>query len=195
MSKWLFGPRRISIVATWVAASSSDPTSDMVPLYPATRIWCAAGLSESRVARSRWRVRGAKVVFVAVVAARSCCCSTAIATRTSSSPFSRSTSRAPGGRHRPSDLHGQRIPIDEPWSGYDWDTLVDMAALQHPGQLRHAYMGVGATVDFLDHALDWVATHTPEDRETRYLEATVTYFENTRGPTRSCSEATSATEA
>ena len=78
--------------------------------------------------------------------------------------------------------HGERIPIDEPWSGYDWDTLVDMAALQHPGQLRHAYMGVGATVDFLDHALDWVATHTPDDRETWYLEATVTYFENTRGP-------------
>ena len=43
-------------------------------------------------------------------------------------------------------------------------------------------MGVGATVDFLDDALDWVATHTPADRETRYLEATVTYFENTRGP-------------
>ena len=77
---------------------------------------------------------------------------------------------------------GERIPIDETWSGYDWDTLVDMAALQDPEQLRHAYMGVGATLDFLDHALEWVATHTPHDRETLYLEATVTYFENTRGP-------------
>jgi hypothetical protein len=43
-------------------------------------------------------------------------------------------------------------------------------------------MGVGATFDFLDHALDWVAAHTPNDPETRYLEARVTYFENTRGP-------------
>jgi hypothetical protein len=77
---------------------------------------------------------------------------------------------------------GERIPIDEEWFGYDWDGLVHMAALQHPGRLRHAYMGVDATVDFLDEALDWAATHTPADPETRYLEATVTTFENTRGP-------------
>ena len=77
---------------------------------------------------------------------------------------------------------GDRIPIDESWSGYDWNTLVDIAALQNPEHLRHAYMGVGATLDFLDEALDWVATHTPDDHETEYLEATVTYYENTRGP-------------
>jgi hypothetical protein len=77
---------------------------------------------------------------------------------------------------------GRRIPIDDSWSGYDWDTLVDMSALQHPDALRHAYMGVGATLDFLDHALDWIADHTPADSETRYLLAEVTYFENTRGP-------------
>ena len=58
-----------------------------------------------------------------------------------------------------------------------------MAALRGPQRMRHAYMGVGATVDFLDDALDWVATHTPEDHETRYLEATVVSLENTRGPT------------
>ncbi len=80
---------------------------------------------------------------------------------------------------------GDRVPIDGGWAGYDWDTLVDMTALQHPGGgQRHAYMGVGATIDFLEDALDWVATHTPADRQTRYLEATVTYFENTRGPER-----------
>ena len=78
---------------------------------------------------------------------------------------------------------GERLPIDNGWAGYDWDSLVDMPALQGPSRLRGAYMGVGATVDFLDEALDWVATHTPADRETRYLEARVTYFENTRGPT------------
>ena len=77
---------------------------------------------------------------------------------------------------------GDRVPVQEDWAGYDWDTLVDMAALRGPDRLRHAYMGVGATVDFLDDALDWVATHTPADRSTRYLEAEVTYFENTRGP-------------
>jgi hypothetical protein len=78
---------------------------------------------------------------------------------------------------------GERVPIRGGWAGYDWDDLVGMAALRGPSRLRHAYMGVGATVDFLDDALDWVATHTPDDRETRYLEATVTSFENTRGPT------------
>lgn len=78
---------------------------------------------------------------------------------------------------------GDRIPIGDAWAGYEWDELVHMSALKRPDRLRHAYMGVGATVDFLDHALDWVATHTPRDAETRYLEATVTTFQNTRGPT------------
>ncbi len=79
--------------------------------------------------------------------------------------------------------NGERVPISEGWAGYDWDELVGMAALQGPGRLRHAYMGVGATLDFLDDALDWVATNTPGDHDTRYLEATVISFRNTRGPT------------
>jgi len=78
---------------------------------------------------------------------------------------------------------GERLPIDGGWAGYEWDELVDMAALRGPSRQRHAYMGVGATIDFLDDALDWVAANTPNNRETRYLEATVTSFENTRGPT------------
>lgn len=78
---------------------------------------------------------------------------------------------------------GERIPVDGPWAGYEWNELVHMSALHSPSRLRHAYMGVGATVDFLDQALDWVASHTPGDTETRYLEATVTTYENTRGPT------------
>jgi len=78
---------------------------------------------------------------------------------------------------------GERVSVDDGWGGYRWDDLVGMGALKSPATLRHAYMGVGATVDFLDDALDWVATHTPDDHETRYLEATVTYFKNTRGPT------------
>jgi hypothetical protein len=78
---------------------------------------------------------------------------------------------------------GERLPIEEAWAGYDWDELVGMAALRGPQRMRHAYMGVGATVDFLDEALDWVATHTPDDHETRYLEATVVSRENTHDPT------------
>ena len=78
---------------------------------------------------------------------------------------------------------GERLPIDGGWAGYEWDDLVGMAALRNASQLRHAYMGVGATVDFLDDALDWVATHTPDDHETRYLEAQVITYQNTRGPT------------
>ena len=78
---------------------------------------------------------------------------------------------------------GERVPVNDGWGGYQWNELVGMSALQSPATQRHAYMGVGATVDFLDDALDWVATHTPDDHDTRYLEATVTYFKNTRGPT------------
>lgn len=78
---------------------------------------------------------------------------------------------------------GERLPIDGGWEGYEWDELVDMSSLRGPSTQRHAYMGVGATVDFVDEALDWVATNTPDDRETRYLEARVTTYENTRGPT------------
>jgi hypothetical protein len=73
---------------------------------------------------------------------------------------------------------GERVPVDENWGGYDWNTLVDMSALQNPDRMRHAYMGVDATVDFLDAALDWVAANTPADHETRYLEARMTYHRN-----------------
>lgn len=78
---------------------------------------------------------------------------------------------------------GRRIPIEEPWpGGYDWDELVRWGVLERPDAMRHAYMGVGASVDFLDQALDWVADHTPDDHETLYLEATTEAYRNTRGP-------------
>ncbi len=78
---------------------------------------------------------------------------------------------------------GRRIPIDAPWpGGYRWDDLVGWEVLTRPGQLKQAYSGLDGTLDFLDEALDWVADHTPEDTETRYLEADVTAYRNTRGP-------------
>lgn len=78
---------------------------------------------------------------------------------------------------------GERISVDEPWpGGYDWDDLVGWRVLQRPERLKHAYSGLDATLDFLDESLDWVATHTPRDTETLYLEASVTGYRNTRGP-------------
>lgn len=78
---------------------------------------------------------------------------------------------------------GRRVPIEGPWpGGYEWDELVDWGVLERPGVARHAYSGVGASLDFLDDALDWVADNTPEDSETLYLEARTEAYRNTRGP-------------
>ena len=77
---------------------------------------------------------------------------------------------------------GRRIPIEGGWAGYEWNELVGLPALNNPSHERHASNGVDATVDYLDQALDWVAAHTPNDTETRYLEATVTTVRNTHPP-------------
>ena len=77
---------------------------------------------------------------------------------------------------------GERKPVADEWAGYRWSSLVGMPALTGYSRTRHASYGVDATIAFLDDALDWVATNTPADHETRYLEAIVTYHRNTRGP-------------
>jgi hypothetical protein len=134
-------------------------------------------------ARPRWRVRAAAAFFIVVVVVQ-----LAFALNGyrephkffAFQPFNESSTwRADIVRVT---WDGRRVAIDDAWPGYDWDTLVHWSALQSPDRLRQAYMGVGATVDFLDDALDWVAANTPADRETRYLEARVTYYKNTRGP-------------
>jgi len=80
-------------------------------------------------------------------------------------------------------VDGRQIPIDEPWpGGYTWPELVHTRRLTYPAVRHAADTGIDATIDFLDKALDYVATHTPDDDETRYLEATVEYWHNTRGP-------------
>jgi hypothetical protein len=77
---------------------------------------------------------------------------------------------------------GRRIPVSQPWAGYRWDELVGGVGLQYPQVRRHADAGLDNQVAFLDAALDYVADHTPQDRETRYLEAVVTTWHNTDEP-------------
>jgi hypothetical protein len=77
---------------------------------------------------------------------------------------------------------GTRVPVETPWSGYRWDRLVRARGLQYPAVRHHADAGVDNQLAFLRAALDYVATHTPRDRETRYLEARVTYWHNDDPP-------------
>jgi hypothetical protein len=78
---------------------------------------------------------------------------------------------------------GRRVPIEDDWpGGYTWSGLVRGRGLGNPAVRHHADAGVDNQLAFLDAALDWVAAHTPRDRETRYLEALVTYSHNTRPP-------------
>lgn len=76
---------------------------------------------------------------------------------------------------------GRRVDVHDAWpGGYEWSGLVRGRGLTRPDVRHHADAGVDNQLAFLDAALDWVATHTPRDRETRYLEARVTYWRNTR---------------
>ncbi|MCB9600486.1 MAG: hypothetical protein H6721_27560 [Sandaracinus sp.] len=77
---------------------------------------------------------------------------------------------------------GRRVPIEEPWAGYVWGELVRQRGLGVPRGWRHASSGAASTRAFLQEALDWVATHTPNDDETRYLEAEFQFTRNRRGP-------------
>jgi len=79
-------------------------------------------------------------------------------------------------------LDGERVPVHQPWSGYRWEELVSGRGLSSPGVRHHADAGVDNQLAFLDSALDYVAEHTPRDVETRYLEATVTYWYNADDP-------------
>jgi hypothetical protein len=73
---------------------------------------------------------------------------------------------------------GRRVPIEGPWYGYRWEELVRDRGLSYPQVRHHADAGLANQLAFLDAALDWVARNTPRDRETRYLEATVTSWHN-----------------
>jgi hypothetical protein len=74
---------------------------------------------------------------------------------------------------------GRRIPVERPWAGYRWEELVrGSGSLHYPAARHHADAGLDNQLAFLRSALDWVADNTPRDRETRYIEATVTSWHN-----------------
>lgn len=73
---------------------------------------------------------------------------------------------------------GSGVSIEDGWFGYDWNELVDGRGLDVPWRRHHADSGVGRQLEFLQEALDWVARNTPDDDETRYLEAVVTTWPN-----------------
>ncbi len=75
---------------------------------------------------------------------------------------------------------GRRVPVSEPWFGYRWSELVSGRGLTTPWVEHHADSGLDRQLQFLTEALDWVASNTPDDNETRYLEATVESTYNTR---------------
>ena len=78
------------------------------------------------------------------------------------------------------DRAGRRDAVADGFAGYRWQDLVQ-ERVGAPFDWRSAPSGVEATLYFLQHALDYVATHTPQDQRTSYLEARVTYHKN-RGP-------------
>jgi hypothetical protein len=73
---------------------------------------------------------------------------------------------------------GRRVPVEAGWAGYRWEQLVQDRGLRYPALRHHADAGLDNQLAFLDSALDWVASNTPRDRETRYLEAVVTAWHN-----------------
>jgi hypothetical protein len=77
---------------------------------------------------------------------------------------------------------GRRVPIERRWFGYSWDQLVRDRGLSYPSIRHHADAGLDNQLAFLAAALDWLASNTPRDRQTRYLEATVTSWHNTDPP-------------
>ena len=77
---------------------------------------------------------------------------------------------------------GERVPIDRPWFGYRWEDMVRDRGLSYPQYRHHADAGLDNQLAFLRSALDWVATNTPRDHETRYLEARVTAWHNDDPP-------------
>ncbi len=78
-------------------------------------------------------------------------------------------------------LDGSRVPINQEWE-YRWSDLVRGRGLTNPFDNHHADSGLRNQFGYFQGALDWVAENTPLDDSTAYLEATVVYKDNGRGP-------------
>lgn len=76
---------------------------------------------------------------------------------------------------------GTEIPVNEDWQ-YRWSSLVDDRGLGNPFVWHHADAGLQSQLAFLQASLNWVGENTPEDTETLFLRADVTYLDNGRGP-------------
>lgn len=76
---------------------------------------------------------------------------------------------------------GAQVPVNDDWE-YRWSDLVRGRGLTNPFVWHHADSGLRGQLDFFETSLEWVATHTPDDTTTVYLEATVTFLDNGRGP-------------
>ncbi len=77
---------------------------------------------------------------------------------------------------------GRRVPIEQPVVGVPLGRAGAERGLSYPSIRHHADAGLDNQLAFLESALDWVAGNTPRDRETRYLEATVTSWHNADPP-------------
>jgi hypothetical protein len=95
-------------------------------------------------------------------------------------PFSESTSWQV--RIWAVDRSATRTDVSQGLSGYRWQDLVH-DRVGNPFGWAYASSGIATSLYFLQHALDYVADHTPRDTRTRYLEAEVSYRRN-RGPER-----------
>jgi hypothetical protein len=132
---------------------------------------------------SRWRVWARRVVVVVVVVAQ-----VAFVVRAYHAPHKEfgfqmfpESSTWQAEIVRVTD-DGRRIPISDPWDGYQWSQMVRSRGLARASVRHHADAGLDNQLAFLDAALDYVADHTPRDTETRYLEAVVTAWHNTDEP-------------
>lgn len=77
------------------------------------------------------------------------------------------------------DRAGHKRDVQDGFEGYRWSQLV-RERVGNPFRQQSASSGVGATLYFLQRALDYVADHTPNDQRTLYLEADVFYRQNRR---------------
>ena len=129
------------------------------------------------------RVRARRIVFAAVIVLQVC-----FVVRAYSAPHKEfGFQMFPEASSWQADIvrvtaDGDRVPVTQPWFGYEWSQLVPNRGLSSPWRRRHADAGLDNQMAFLSEALEYVAKNTPRDTETRYYEATVTTWYNMRAP-------------